>query len=807
MSARSFLRRWNLRVLRREWRQHAVIFVLMLVGVAVSVAGVLAAYNLVEPPESDFGNGQYAASTDDDPAAMAVALDAGGHAYGTVESATVTVTGTTQRVAIRAVDATNPVTAPLVTLLEGRLPGGPDEVAITDRVVVDISVGDEVTLGGGAATVVGMVENPTDLDDEFVLAPVLATFGAVETDTQFLIDADPSAVDYAGVRSVSVSTTGGPPLRTGVTLVVNVVSAFGLLEVGLLVGAGFAVISRRRMQQFGLLAAAGATPKQLRAAATGVGFLLGLFAAAAGAVIGIAVAWLLLPRMEAAVGHRIDFAVPWWAIVINVGVAIAVASLAARWPSRTLATEPVAHLLSAQRPRQASVGRPAIVGVVLAAIGGAALAAGFAQLNMLYAVLGVLLAPIGFLLIAPLLVRLLSRATTPMALAPRLAGRSVGRHNRRSAAVVAALALALAIPIGLVVVTSSIDARRADEGPNLADNWLVAWQPGTHGGSKQIPAALDHDRVTGTVDRIAEALPDLNLVPIETALLRDGPREVWEFDDIGSQQSVVPLLAGRRGSNECLTCDTYGFGETDENGDEVVWIADSSWIATPELTDALGTDAPIGVAVAETDEYRPLSIGGPIEGDVDVSATWPRNASVPPLLVSEATADDDRFERTTIGVLAVADAPIDEATRELLLGLVGPDLAVEFPEPPPQQSGLRAAAITVGLALGVGIALAAVSLFTVELGDDLQVLHTVGAPPRTTRRLAAAVAAIVAVAGAVLALLIGYVALIPLLTAKEVDFPLVVPWRSLVAILVVFPVVAAAAGWLGGQRTARSAAN
>ena len=48
-------------------------------------------------------------------------------------------------------------------------------------------------------------------------------------------------------------------MRTAVTLIVNVVSAFGMLEIGLLVGAGFAVIARRRMQQFGLLAAAGVT--------------------------------------------------------------------------------------------------------------------------------------------------------------------------------------------------------------------------------------------------------------------------------------------------------------------------------------------------------------------------------------------------------------------------------------------------------------------------------------------------------------------------------------------------------------------
>lgn len=803
MSARSFLRRWNLRVLRREWRQYLGVFILLLAGVAVGVAGVLAAHNLVEPPESDLGQARFAAWTDGDPTALAAVLDAGGHRYGSIESTTVLVTGTTQRVAARAIDATNPVTAPLVDLVAGRLPERPDEVAISDRAVDGASVGDELVLGGTAVVVVGLVENPTDLDDEFVVAPDLAALGRPRTDTRFLIDADPTAVDVRGAGAVGTSVTGGPA-RTGLTLAVNVVSAFGMLEVGLLAGASFAVIARRRMHQFGLLAAAGATPGQLRATATGVGFLLGVGAATVGAVAGIAVARLAVPRMETAVGHRIDFAVPWWAIAINVVVAVAVASLAARSPSRSLATQPVADLLRAQRPRQSSVGRPALTGLVVATVGGAALAYGFAELDAAAAVVGVVLAPIGLLLMAPLVVGLLARATTPLPLAFRLAGRSVGRHNRRSAAVVAALALALAIPVGMVVVTSSVDAERADQGPNLADNWAIAWQPGTHGGTTWIPAALDADRLAGARQRLAEAAPASTLVPVEVAVVPDGPREEWEFDDIGSQAAVVPLLAGRRGSTDCFSCDSWAYGEIDEAGNEVVWVAEGAWIATPELTSILGVDEPSGVAVAETDAYRPLAPGGALDGEVDVSGAWPHNASVPRLLVSETVVDAGSLERVTIGLLVADTEPLDQEARDLLRSAVGADLAIEFPEPPPQRSGLRAAAITIGFILGLGISLAAVSLFTVELGDDLRVLRTVGAGPRTTRRLAAAVAAIVAVAGAVLALLMGYVALIPLLTARDVDFPLVLPWRSLLALLVAFPVGAAASGWLGGRRVGQS---
>lgn len=800
MTSRSFFRRWNLRVLRREWHQHVGVFVLLLAGVVTGVAGVLATYNLVEPAASELGNARFAAWSDDDPAALAAVLDAGGHRYATIDSTTVLVTGTTQRVSARSIDAANPVTAPLVALLDGRLPERAREVAVSDLAIEGASVGEELVLGGAVVTIVGLVENPTDLGDEFVLSPALSALGDPEVDTRFLIDADPAAVDLSGAGPIAMSVSAGPA-RTGLTLAVNVVSAFAMLEVGLLAGVGFAVLARRRMHQFGLLAAAGATPKQLRSAATGVGFLLGVGAATIGAAIGVAVARVALPRMETAVGHRIDFAIPWWAVVINMAVAVAVASLAARWPSRSLLTRPVVDLLRAQRPRAASVGRPALVGLALTVVGAVALAVGFARLDFTAAVVGVLLAPIGLLLMAPLLVGLLAGATTPLPLPVRLAGRSVGRHNRRSASVVAALALALAIPVGIVVVTSSIDAERADQGPNLADNWAIAWQPGTHGGGTQIPAVLDADPLAAAGERLADAAPDLTVVPIELAVRSDGPREVWDFDDIGSRAAVIPLMAGRRGSEACFACDSFAFGETDDAGAEITWIAEAAWVATPELTTLLGIDRPTGAAVAESADDRPLNPGqGAIDGEVAVSAAWPHNASVPPLLISEATADAPELERVTVGLLVADTEPLDEATRELVSEAIGPDLAVELPEPPTRRSGLRAAAIAIGLALGIGISLAAVSLFTAELGDDLRVLRTIGARPSTTRRLAAAVAAIVAVAGAVLALLMGYVALIPLLTAKEVDFPVVVPWRSLLALLVVFPAGAAAAGWLGGRR-------
>ena len=59
----------------------------------------------------------------------------------------------------------------MLALLDGRYPKAPDEVALTDDAASLLSahIGERVELGGVARTVVGMVENPTELDDEFAL--------------------------------------------------------------------------------------------------------------------------------------------------------------------------------------------------------------------------------------------------------------------------------------------------------------------------------------------------------------------------------------------------------------------------------------------------------------------------------------------------------------------------------------------------------------------------------------------------------------------------------------------------------------
>ena len=64
-----------------------------------------------------------------------------------------------------------PFLAGTVKLLEGHLPTTATEVAITDGVAETLGVGIGQTVGVGDAqpTIVGIIENPYDLGDEFLL--------------------------------------------------------------------------------------------------------------------------------------------------------------------------------------------------------------------------------------------------------------------------------------------------------------------------------------------------------------------------------------------------------------------------------------------------------------------------------------------------------------------------------------------------------------------------------------------------------------------------------------------------------------
>src|SRR5205823_4087144 len=101
---------------------------------------------------------------------LAADIAAFGKEFGQIEVSTHTkapVPGSVATVDVRSEDTT--AVHPTLRLDKGRYPNGPDEIAITDGVasLLDLHIGNTWTTEGRSARVVGIVENPKNLNDDF----------------------------------------------------------------------------------------------------------------------------------------------------------------------------------------------------------------------------------------------------------------------------------------------------------------------------------------------------------------------------------------------------------------------------------------------------------------------------------------------------------------------------------------------------------------------------------------------------------------------------------------------------------------
>ena len=814
----AFLFRWGTRLVRHNWRQQLGLLALIAATVAVAVGGIVAAFNLSEPPGSRFGRGAVGATLAGYGEETIESLEAQGHPFGVIRSATIRTTGTTGRIDVRSMDPTNPVTEPLLALTSGRWPVTASEVAVTDRAVLDragafAAAGDTVEIAG-SRTVVGVVENPTNLHDEFVLAPSVEPYGVDGrlVVTELLVDAAPSDVTFpAGTWGITIEDGGPIAVRTFVAIAVTVVSTVALLIVALMAGAGFAVLARRRARQYGLLAAAGATPRQIRTAAAATGLSTGLAASAGGAVVGVGAALVVVPRLETVVAHRIDLSVPWWTVVPTVVMAMVAATIAAWWPARALARQPVAALLAAMRPKASSTTRTSRIGVVTAAVGVVALTIGTSRVSAPIVVAGIVSSVSGLLLLAPRLVELTGRYARALPIASRLAGREITRQQGRSTALIAAVAIALAIPVGVAVVTTSLDRHDGELAPNLDDTMAIVWEPTVADEALAVPADIDHERLAAAGARIQEAADDgAAVVPIDVVIDADAPLEPRQLPGQGTVLAVSTNFGLRPADTRCAaTCDVNTLGDRDENGAEILVSFHETWVATPAMIDALGVgtrQAEPGVqAISRFDDAMIKSHrqpDGPAAANVAVEASIPANGGIAPTLIWPSTVTANGWETSTIGWLVVGEQPLSSSGLDDLRAAAGDDLVVELPVEPAARSGLRAASVAVGAVVALAVVGAALTMLAAESAGDRRVLQSIGASPSTRRRTSAAAAALLSGAGALLAVPIGYLALLVLLADEFTDYRFVVPWPSLATVLVLVPVMAAALGWVTSRTVA-----
>jgi putative ABC transport system permease protein len=213
----------------------------------------------------------------------------------------------------------------MTVLREGRLPHAPDEVAVAPVVASRLGLGlgagwsgASVRLPSGRALrVVGLAERPSCAGCATAFGvPGGLLAGAGRPEPAPLVSSGRSAayfldlpelsppelrvlVDRLGAAGIELLPRDAldPASPAPVSLLVA-----GLIGCGLLAGTAFAVGVRRRVRDLALLAAVGATPRDLRRAVLAQGMLFAAVGSLGGIALGVAVPLLARPMLERVVG-------------------------------------------------------------------------------------------------------------------------------------------------------------------------------------------------------------------------------------------------------------------------------------------------------------------------------------------------------------------------------------------------------------------------------------------------------------------------------------------------------------------------
>jgi putative ABC transport system permease protein len=802
--ARRALRRWSWRLYRREWRQQVLVLALITVAVAASVLGATAAYNATPSRVAEFGSANHrfenAVSRPEDVAPFVAEAQ---EWFGTVEligHQSVPIPGTTTSVELRSIERDGAFSGPMVSVVEGRRPGAGSEVALTEGAAADLdtAVGAQVEIGRRSYEVVGIVENPADLDDEYALvlpgddSPESVTV-LVEADREHADRFRPTVTPGQGFIESREATE-----QATAAVAVFVVAAVAMVLVCLVAGASFATVAHRRMRQLGLLAAAGATPRHLRRAMVANGTAVGCTAAVAGTSAGLLLWLAAASALEPAASHRIDpWNIPLWLPLAGIGLAVATATVAAWWPARAVARMPIVDAVAARPPAPRRVHRSLVAAVVLVAFGVVAIGAGIdpntEAMTPVAFISGLVALPVAVLLASAPVLRAVARLAPRFPVGTRLAVRDLARFESRSSAALGAITLALGIAVTVVVVAAA-NVPDADEG-NLRSDQLVVWSesPSAFGGL-QVPELDDEDvaRLEAVVDEIAALAPGARVVPLDVAV------DPVDAEVVGGQRLLNNAVLGR---------------PVDENT-----IRDSGvvFVATPELLDHLGLDA--GDAPSDAllltrqsgDVYvtgnitNPVFVREPVPADRVVHVDVPNLSSGPRTVMTDAGLDAAGLEPMRAGWLLDLEEPLgdDDLARARELA-AGSGLAVEVRDSTGGLTVVRHVATAAGVLLALSILAMTAGLLRGESRHEVRTLRAVGATRHIRRVVAASTCAVLALAGAALAVVISYAALIAGYW-PETDRLAEVPLVHLLTLVIGLPVVAAALAWVlggGGEDT------
>ncbi|MCW0212617.1 MAG: FtsX-like permease family protein [Pseudonocardia sp.] len=382
----------------------------------------------------------------------------------------------------------------------GRLPAGPDEVALGTGTAERAGAvpGTRLTLGGGdsgparVVTVVGTVALPQEGMDTAVALPEVVS----------ALDGMPGQIDVAGTPDVAALAAAAPgaTVRTGAeqraaeaedasasaTAVVAGIGVFvgvAMLAAVVVVASTFRIVLTQRRTQLALLRCVGATRRQVTSAVLVEAAVTGLVAGVLGAVAAVGAGFGIIALLNGAGLEVPGLVVPWAGIAGCVLLAVVATLVAAAAPALAAGRVPPVAALGSAGAADAGPARAVRRSVAAALLVGSAVLAGVLATRELDATLGVGLVALSGLAVfaalvalGPLLVGGLARtvgtAVTALGRTPgRMAVANARQVPRRTASTITVLALGVGLTSALLV---GVAGARAEADRSIAEQFPSA---------------------------------------------------------------------------------------------------------------------------------------------------------------------------------------------------------------------------------------------------------------------------------------------------------------------------------------------
>jgi putative ABC transport system permease protein len=804
--ARRAVIHWAWRLFRREWRQQLLVLALIVVAVGATVVGAAVAVNTPPPADAGFGTAHDLATFSGSDPHLAAGIAAIARKYGqtdVIENQTFAIPGSVESYDLRAQNPHGAFGQPMLSLLSGRYPATPDEVALTPGLASAFSV----TTGGlwrpgpnePARRVTGIVQNPQSLLDEFAL--VIPGQVTAPTQVDVLFDAPGVPADHIGPNvSTPQSVAASNPLNPE-TIVLGLATV-GMLLIALVSVGGFTVLAQRRLRALGMLSALGATDRNVRLVVRANGAVVGVIGAVAGLVAGLAVWLAYRPTVEQSAHHLIGpWQLPWVVIGPAMVLAVLATFFAASRPARAVTRLSTVAALSGRPAPPKQVHRSAVPGIVFAAIAVVALwytgqnangGGGAPEL-----VGGLVALIIAVILLSPLFLAALAKLAARTPIAARLALRDLGRYRARSGSALAAISLGVMIAMLVCVLSAARYGNVLDyAGPNLDSQQLIVYTsngpgPGGPGNGPSGPVTSGSLKSQAAVaDGIAATLGSHDVIELDNTsatLQHAAPGRQWS----GPVYVATPQLLAAFGIKA---------SQLDPNADILTMRPGLSGLPDMQLVYGNYGNGQ-GNGPNQTSFPCPASdcLASPVIQEV---SALPSGTSAPNTVITEHAMSQLGLRASvgTAGWLIMTPHPLTAAQiNNARLTAAAKDMTIETRSSAPSSAEILNWATLFGIVLALGIVAMSVGLIRSETASDLRTLTATGASGWTRRMLTAVTAAALALAGAVLGTAAAYLGS----AAYSFDNKLdglgelgSVPTWNLLAILVGLPLVAAVAGWL-----------